>query len=233
LHLSFNFPPLFGPWQAKAWRREVEKAQALMLVNGHWPTWVLSNHDTPRHRTRYGSEARARAAAVMLLTLPGTPFLYMGEELGLQDAVIPKERKVDPGNRDGCRAPIPWDGSARHGWPAEPWLPFAPHGDTLHVAAQRDDSRSMLALYRKLLAARRACPALQLGALDVLEAPDGVFAYARRHDGDARVIVINYSGEDVAVLLEPHRTVEIASDGAGDGARYTGAVRPWQALVLR
>ena len=87
-----------------------------------WPTWVLSNHDQPRHRTRYGSEARARAAAVLLLGLRGTPFLYQGEELGLEDAVIPEQRRVDPGNRDGCRAPMPWDAKPRHGWPADPWL---------------------------------------------------------------------------------------------------------------
>ena len=74
-----------------------------------WPTWVLSNHDIPRHRTRLGgSEARARAAAVILLTQRGTPFLYAGEELGLEDAIVPPDRVVDPGGRDGCRAPIPW-----------------------------------------------------------------------------------------------------------------------------
>ena len=73
-----------------------------------WPTWVLSNHDNVRHRTRYGSEAAARAAAVLLLGVRGTPFLYAGEELGLEDADVPPDRVVDPGGRDGCRAPVPW-----------------------------------------------------------------------------------------------------------------------------
>jgi alpha-glucosidase len=72
---------------------------------------VLSNHDNPRHRTRYGTEGRARAAAVLLLGLRGTPFLYAGEELGLADAEVPSERVLDPGGRDGCRAPLPWDDS--------------------------------------------------------------------------------------------------------------------------
>ena len=127
-----------------------------------WPTWVLSNHDNPRHRTRYDrsaaarrggpgrrparrSEARARAAAVLLLTLRGTPFLYQGEELGLLDAVIPADRRVDPGGRDGCRAPIPWDGGGDHGWPgvgdAGTWLPFPPDAGQPQPPAARATTR--------------------------------------------------------------------------------------------
>ena len=147
LHLAFNFPPLYARWQARPWRECIEQTVAALDPRDAWPTWVLSNHDNPRHRTRYDrsaaarrrgrarhserrSEARARAAAVLLLTLRGTPFLYQGEELGLLDAVIPADRQVDPGGRDGCRAPIPWDGGGDHGWPAVgddgPWLPFPP-----------------------------------------------------------------------------------------------------------
>jgi alpha-glucosidase len=82
LHLSFNFPPLYAPWEAGAWRERIDQTERELRPRDAWPTWVLSNHDNPRHRTRYGSEARARAAAVLLLTLRGTPFLYAGEELG-------------------------------------------------------------------------------------------------------------------------------------------------------
>src|ERR1700682_4728353 len=128
LHLSFNFPPLYAPWTADAWRRRVDRVVEELDPISAWPTWVLSNHDNPRHRSRYGSEARARAAAVMLLTLRGTAFVYGGEEFGLEDAKIPASRKVDPGDRDGCRAPIPWDGSPAHGWAggSEAWLPWPP-----------------------------------------------------------------------------------------------------------
>ena len=111
LHLSFNFAPLFSRWRAASWARNVRTASEVLDDAGHWATWVLSNHDNPRHRTRYGGDERiARAAAVLLLTLRGTPFLYAGEELGLEDADVPPERHVDPsgGRRDGCRAPIPW-----------------------------------------------------------------------------------------------------------------------------
>jgi len=96
LHLAFNFPPIFAAWEAGAWREQVDRAARELDPRGAWPTWVLSNHDNRRHRSRYGSEARARAAAVLLLGLRGTPFLYAGEELGLEDAVVPAERALDP-----------------------------------------------------------------------------------------------------------------------------------------
>jgi alpha-glucosidase len=127
LHLAFNFPALFAPWDAAAWREQIERVTDALAPRTAWPTWVFSNHDNARHRTRYGSEASARAAAVLLLTLRGTPFLYSGEELGLEDADVPPERRLDPGGRDGCRAPIPWTASGWHGWASgRPWLPWPP-----------------------------------------------------------------------------------------------------------
>ena len=101
-----------------------------------------------------------------MLPLPprGTQFLSMGEELGLEDAEVPDDRVVDPGGRDGCRAPIPWTRDPSHGWPAEPWLPWPPHATDRSVEALRDDPTSILHLYRRLLAARTASPALhQIG----------------------------------------------------------------------
>ena len=104
LHMAFNFLPLSIEWTAAAWRELIETVER-ELGAGAWPTWVLSNHDTRRHRTRLGGdERRAGAAAIPLLTLRGTPFMYQGEELGLEDADVPEERRIDPGGRDGCRA---------------------------------------------------------------------------------------------------------------------------------
>src|SRR5204863_3178841 len=139
---------------------------------GAWPTWVLSNHDNARHRTRYGvSEGRARAAAVLLLTQRGTAFLYEGEELGLEDAVVPATRVVDPGGRDGCRAPVPWTAAPPHGWDgADPWLPLPPEAGARSVESLTADGRSILHLYRRLLAARRASAALCLGDMELLDA---------------------------------------------------------------
>ncbi|MGH8920330.1 MAG: alpha-amylase family glycosyl hydrolase, partial [Actinomycetes bacterium] len=182
LHLSFNFPPLFAAWDAAVWTERIREVEELIVARGHWPTWVLSNHDQPRHRTRYGSEARARAAAVLLLTLRGTPFVYAGEELGLEDAVVPPDRQVDPGGRDGCRAPLPWDDSPAHGWSAaqDPWLPWPPCvGTGRTVTALRADPASILHLYRRLLALRASSTALRGGSLALVAAGPDVVAYRR------------------------------------------------------
>src|SRR5207248_2421578 len=197
LHLAFNFPPLFAPWEAAKWRTRVDRVVEEFDPRDAWPTWVLSNHDVPRHRTRYGgSEARARAAAVLLLTLRGTAFLYEGEELGLEDAVVPPSRVVDPGGRDGCRAPVPWTAGVGHGWDgAEPWLPFAPDAGSRSVESLTKDGTSILHLYRRLLSARRGSGALRLGNLTMLDAGEGVVAYERAHDGDRRTVLINFTSD--------------------------------------
>jgi alpha-glucosidase len=234
LHLAFNFPPLYAPWDAAKWRTRVARVVEEFDPRDAWPTWVLSNHDNPRHRTRYGgSEARARAAAVLLLTLRGTPFLYQGEELALTDAEVPPERVVDPGGRDGARGPIPWDGSSEHGWGGEPWLPWPPEPGTRNVEAERADSTSVLHLYRRLLLARHASPALQLGTQNPLGAPEGVIAYEREGDGDRRIVIVNFTGDESPVPIAGDWSVQVASDGNGEGDSYRGAVAGDQALVLR
>ena len=157
LHLSFNFPPLFAPWEAARWRECVEDTFAVLDPVEAWPTWVLSNHDVKRHRTRYRSEARARAAAMLLLTLRGTPFLYNGEEIGMTDLLLsglgqfrdtlallqydmlvkqggaPPEQafeQVRKMTRDRCRTPVHWGNAPQAGFsPAdvETWLPVNPN----------------------------------------------------------------------------------------------------------
>jgi len=236
LHLAFNFAPLFARWDAAKWRRQIEIVAAEHDPVGAWPTWVLSNHDNQRHRSRFGSEARARAAAILVLTLRGTPFLYAGEELGLEDGVIPADRVVDPGGRDGCRSPIPWDSGAAHGWPTEdPWLPWPPDAERRNVQAETDDLTSVLHLYRRVLHARRASMALRAGAIVVLDdLPDGVLAYERVEGEDRRFVVINF-GSDTVDCTHPLLvgTVEVASDGAGEGSPFAAVLGPDQALILR
>ena len=238
LHLAFNFPPLYAPWTAAAWREQIQTTYATHDPIDAWPTWVLSNHDNRRHRTRYGGrEDRARAAAVLLLGLRGTPFLFAGEELGLDDAVVPPERVLDPGGRDGCRAPIPWDGSEGHGWPTpDPWLPFPPEAGTRNVEAQRADEGSILHLYRRVLAARRASASLRHGSLQLLPAdptaPD-VVAWVRHAEGDdARTVLVSF-GDDPSVVDGVTGTVEVASDGVGEGAPFDGRIAGGTAVVVR
>ena len=247
LHLAFNFSPTFAPWDPVEWRRRVDEVETLMGAAHTWPTWFLSNHDRPRHRSRYGSDARARAAAVLLLTLRGTPFVYQGEELGLEDAPIPAGGRVDPGGRDGCRAPIPWDGSGGHGWAggARPWLPWPPGaGGGRSVAAQRAEPFSMLHLYRRLIAARRSSPALSTGSFAWRPAPGGVLAWARRAGSDERFVAVNFADRPARVVLPAGTWAAEVGTGAGAGrgaatfggaATFEGAVdlAGDEALVLR
>jgi alpha-glucosidase len=225
LHLAFDFESLGVPWDTEAWRERIAHVEAIM--GARWPTWVFSNHDQPRVRTRLGgSEARARAALLMLLTLRGTPFLYAGEELGLEDADVAPDRVVDPGGRDGCRAPIPWTAGAGHGWPTDPWLPWPPDPAQRSVEAQRAERGSILHLCRAALALRRRSQALRYGTLALLDdAPVDVLAYERNHAEDRRRVWVNFGSEPVA--LPNGWAVELAT--AGDD----GALAPDAAAILR
>lgn len=226
LHLSFNFPSVFLPWEAERWRAHIDRTAAAFDPAGAWPTWVLSNHDRPRHRTRFGGdEVTARAAAVLLLGLRGTPFLYMGEELGLDDAEIAPDQQVDPGGRDGCRAPIPWSAAFPHGWDgAEPWLPFPPDPAPRSAAAQQGDPRSMLSLYQRLLRARQASPALRTGSFRWLDAPEGVLAWERAHGDDRRAVVVAFGPDPVAVASVRGWVAEVTATGDGEGQVSDGTI---------
>lgn len=233
LHMSFNFPPLDAPWDPVVLRMCIREVEADLGPLQAWPTWVLSNHDNSRHRSRYGgSLRRARAAAVMLLTLRGTPFIYQGEELGLEDTVVTARTRVDPGGRDGSRAPLPWTVQAPHGWGPTPWLPFAADADVLSVQAQESAADSTLALYRRLLACRRRSTALCLGDWEELPSHPQVLAYRRHHEAYERLVCINFADSEHAFPLATPWRVEIASDGQGEGQPFSGRLNPEQALIL-
>ena len=228
LHMVFNFSLLWAPWDAGQWAERIAESEAALTPAGAWPVWVLSNHDTPRHRTRYGGdEARARVAATVLLTLRGTPFLYAGEELGMTNAEVPESRRVDPGGRDGCRAPIPWDDSPGGGWAGAPWRPWAPEtGDAATLAGDED---SILHLYRRLLAARRASPALHAGSWSPLDAPAGVLAYERQAGEDVRQVWANFGAHPVACAAAGWQ-VDVATTRR---PAWDGVLAGGQAVVLR
>jgi alpha-glucosidase len=221
LHLAFNFLSVDLGWSAADWRTLVQIVGRDLGV-GAWPTWVLSNHDNPRHRSRFGgSELVARAAAVMLLTLRGTPFLYQGEELGLLDAPIPNEQVVDPGGRDGCRAPIPWTAEPPHGWSQGAWLPFAPDATRHAVEVQLADPSSNVNLYRHLLGLRHESWSLRSGSLELLDAPDDVLAFVRSADGEELVVAVNFSPAEVSLDALAEADLAASSipgrDGWSDG----------------
>jgi alpha-glucosidase len=225
LPLAFNFSFLWSPWDAAAFRAQVERMESL-IPPGAQPTYVLSSHDAPRHRSRFDhpvhGEARARVAAMMLLTLRGTPFLYYGEEIGMRDGVISPDRTRDPLGkrfaylgRDPERTPMQWDASASAGFTAaaEPWLPLAPEHETRNVAAQLDDPRSLLALYRRLIRYRRSSFPLLRGSYRSLGGPPGTFVYERAHDGERVIVALNFADEPRCVRLEAaNLTVALSTD---------------------
>jgi alpha-glucosidase len=196
LHLAFYFHFLAQPWRAGSFQRAVEELEAL-LPEGTWPTYTLSNHDRSRHASRFG-RGNAPLAALMLLTLRGTPFLYYGEEIGMVDVPIPRERHVDVADRDKSRTPMQWDGTHAAGFTTgEPWLPVAEDAYRVNVAAQREDPGSLLSLYRGLIASRRASPALRSGSYrGIRTAPVGVFAYERSGPDERLLVALNFTDRE-------------------------------------
>jgi glycosidase len=237
LHLAFNFSFLRAPWDATRFGAEVAKFEALCPAEG-WPTWTLSNHDVPRHATRYDhpvlGDARARLAALLLLTLRGTPFLYYGEEIGMRNVPIAPAQMQDPLARtlhpnlcrDGERSPMCWEpAGAGFSAAARTWLPLGPQPSGTDVATQRGDRASLLWLYKDLLALRRAHPALHRGAWRALDAPEGVLAFERRSHAQVARVALNFASAACRVPLGAGRVA---------GGRHTrpGAALPGDADAL-
>jgi alpha-glucosidase len=248
LHLAHNFVFAELPWDADAFRLAIDDFEAL-AVDTAWPAWFLANHDLPRVASRFAGRghgaARARAVALMLYALRGTPFVYQGEELGLPDAEIPPERVVDVDGRDPERAPIPWrapsvDGPGAGFTTGEPWLPIVAEAEELNAERQAGDPRSTLSLVRRLAALRRRTPALQTGEQRSVQAGDDVLGWLREADGERILALVNFAAEETrpelpAELRVPASLVVSSDpDRAGDELDL-GALRlgPGEALLLR
>jgi alpha-glucosidase len=245
-HLPFNFQLLQTPWNARMVDAAINEYEAALPGQG-WPNWVLGNHDKPRIAARVGS-AQARVAAMLLLTLRGTPTLYYGDEIGIAQVTVPPDAVQDPWERnepglgfgrDPERTPMQWDGSRNAGFTtASPWLPLAPDAEFCNIADLAKDERSILNLYRRLIALRRSELALSLGSYNALhfEGLDDLLAYERR-DGDSRfVIVLNLGATErdiraqtlwgLAVKLSTFR------DREGEIVSDHLAMRPNEGLIL-
>ena len=235
VHLPFNFGLIEHAWDAAVIRALIAEYEASLPAWG-WPNWVLGSHDAPRIAARLG-ERQARVAMLLLLTLRGTPTLYQGDELGIGAVDIPPERVRDPREkrqpgiglgRDPSRTPMAWDDSPNAGFsPAEPWLPLHPDWPVRNVAAQEQDSGSMLALTRALLTLRRAEPALELGRITLLEAPRGVLAFERRHGGRVLRVLLNLTSDPIAMAWQGKPLLSTLASSPEPGMLY-----PDEGLVL-
>ncbi|NJP66749.1 glycoside hydrolase family 13 protein [Streptomyces spiramenti] len=219
LHQAFNFHYLDTGWDADALRRVIDSSLDAMRPVAAPTTWVLSNHDVVRHRTRLGeAPGRDRAASLLMLALPGSAYVYQGEELGLPEVTdLPDEVRQDPsffkdngqdGLRDGCRVPLPWtrEGSSLGFGPGGSWLPQPADWAALSVEAQTGDPGSTLELYRAALRIRREHPALGAGTgVRWEEAPEGVLAL-RRTAGDGSAVVVAANTTGAPVELDPALT---------------------------
>ncbi|MEU3050439.1 glycoside hydrolase family 13 protein [Streptomyces sp. NPDC006984] len=242
MHQAFNFQYLGTHWDAAELRAVIDQSLAAMRPVGAPATWVLSNHDVTRHATRFANPPglgtqlrepgdrelglrRARAATLLALALPGSLYLYQGEELGLPDVTdLPDEVRQDPsfwrasgqdGYRDGCRVPIPWtcEGTSYGFGSGGSWLPQPAQWGALSVEAQTGDPHSTLELYRSALAVRRAQPGLGAGSsVTWLDAPEGVLAFAR----EGFVCLANTTGEPVR-FPAPGRMLLANEDVAVEG----------------
>jgi alpha-glucosidase len=236
VHLPFNFGLVtMEGWDAQTVQKLVDDYEAA-LPEGAWPNWVVGNHDVPRIATRAGAES-ARLASVLLLTLRGTPTIYYGDEIGMEDVPVPPEKARDPQGklfpgygRDPYRTPMRWDANPNVGFcpeGVEPWLPIGGYLERVNVAAQHKDSGSMLNLTRRLLAIRRVKPALARGSYETVEAPEGCFAYLRK-SGDERVLVaVNFGAEESEVPLPggSEGLLLFSTFRGGDGSAVRGSLR--------
>ncbi len=235
LNLAFNFELVVSKWGADAFRKAIDSSQQAMSAVGAPCTWVLGNHDVDRPATRYGGGAtgvaRARAAALVQLSLPGAVYVYNGEELGLENVDLPDHALLDPTwersghtdrGRDGERVPLPWSGDAApYGFTTatKTWLPMPDDWAAVTVAAEHDDPDSTLAQFRASLALRRELFA-DAGGIEWVDAPVGVLCYRR---GDVTVVL--NSGEEPAQL--PKGDVLVASGPLGDDGTLPVDTAAW------
>lgn len=201
-HMPFNFLLLDTPWNPEAIGLAIDLYEGALPENG-WPNWVLGNHDQRRILSKVGA-AQARVAAVLLLTLRGTPTMYYGDEIGMEDVFIPKEEIKDPQglnmpdknlSRDPARTPMQWDDSANGGFSdTKPWLRLAENYQLINVEAQKQDAQSMLMLYKNLIALRQSTPILKYGNYRPVIKTAKFLAYIREVDEEnGYLIVLNFS----------------------------------------
>lgn len=239
--MPFNFHLIQTPWKAADIAGLIREYEGL-LPPGAWPNWVLGNHDQPRLATRIG-EAQARVAAMLLLTLRGTPTLYYGDELGLGNGIIPPDQIQDPAEknqpgigmgRDPERTPMLWESTPLAGFTTgTPWLPLSPDSAQLAVASQLAAPRSVLNLYRRLLELRHKHEALHAGDIAEVQADNGLLSYQRVSGAHRLHILLNLT-DDIRETQVPEGRILLTTilDGAGGEVGGTFVLEAGEGVIL-
>ena len=210
LHMGFNFKPFYLPFTAESLRAHLDDYDRALPPTVQ-PNYVLGNHDIDRIADRIGGH-NLRLAAMLLLTVRGTPYIYYGEEIGMHNVVVPPEDAQDPfgknpggRNRDLERSPMQWDTGSHAGFSTvKPWLPIADDADRVNVEAEKADTSSLLSLYRFLLRLRKASPALHGGTFRSLDTGDpDCLAYLREAPEQRMLVALNFADEERVVSLPP------------------------------
>ena len=241
VHLPFNFHLIGAPWDAGFIACLIGTYESLLPGHG-WPNWVLGNHDRSRVASRFGAAA-APLAAMLLLTLRGTPTLYYGDELGLADGVIPPEMVQDPWEkrvpgfglgRDPVRTPMPWDGGPNAGFTqGTPWLPLNGDCEKRNVAAMQGEKTNILHLTRDLLALRRAEPALNAGGYGLIESRSDLLIYERIFGQRRLMIVLNMSASAQHTPVPAYELMlSTCRDRGGERADKLLRLRPHEGVIL-
>lgn len=242
LHLPFNFMLVTHPWDAREIAASMNEYLGALPENG-WPNWVLGNHDKSRIASRVGPQ-RARVAAMLLLTAWGTPTIYYGDEIGMQDVEIPAAELKDTGghrppwsSRDPERTPMQWRAAPHAGFTTgTPWLPIADNYRTVNVDVEQKDPTSMLRFYRQLIDLRQAEPALVVGAFAPVPARGDILTYRRGSGASQFLIVLNFGGTEVEFELEGSGGELILSthlDRAAETISRTLTLRADEGVVMR
>lgn len=246
-HLPFNFHLMHSAWNSRDIGKLVTSYEASLPEYG-WPNWVLSNHDQSRVAARIG-RPQARIAAMLLLTLRGTPTMYYGDEIGMRDVAIAPNmiqdpcEKREPGRghgRDPQRTPMQWNRSHAAGFTSStPWLPVAADFEQYNVESEREEPVSFLALYRKLIELRRANPALAIGSYREVLVNSDILAYCREYEGVEFLIVLNFSSMSMEAAMDElkarHARIQVSThmDRLGEEIGTGLHLRGDEGVVLR
>ncbi|HEY0794752.1 MAG TPA: alpha-amylase family glycosyl hydrolase [Acidisarcina sp.] len=239
--LPFNFQLLQTAWAAQP-LFEMIRDYISAIPSGAWPNWVLGNHDQKRIATRIGA-AQARVAAMLLLTLWGTPTIYYGEEIGMTDVPISPEEVRDPAEknqpglgqgRDPERTPLPWDDSPSGGFTqGKPWLKLGPDYATINVASQTVQSDSILNLYRQLITLRRKSAALEEGTVEALRFEGDVLLYERSSGDEHLAIFLNTRHDTQRIAAKTGKVILSTYLDRHDESLDTLHLRPAEGVIIQ